>query len=79
MQHFFLRAVFPEKVELVERCGFVRFARRDVPHDVIWAPGQPFFKGPLADVPADRVEGWLLRNGVAGQIFVAKMWGAGPD
>lgn len=72
MKHYFLRYVFDDKRELVKSCGFTEFTSEC--GNRLWE-GSPVFTGPLADVPAGVVEGWLMSNRVAGQIFVAKMYG----
>ena len=76
--HYFLRYVFPERRKLVEECGFYEIG------DDYWA--EPFiFAGPLADVDrlsesgSQFIGSWLRSHRVAGQIFVADMWGLGPD
>lgn len=78
--HFFLRYVFKHKEALVRSCGFRRMYAESGETELWVGPELWCFKGPLEGVPNERVERWLLNNGVAGQIFVAKMWGAcNPD
>ena len=76
-KHYFLMYVPEGCREKVEQSGFVECVSKDGKTHVWVEPY--FFKGPLAGVKRDDVEGRLLWHGAAGQIFVAKMWGAGPD
>lgn len=77
--HFFLEHVFEHRRELVRECGFHELEGR-TPYGmrVVWA-SPATFRGPLAHVPREGIERWLLAHGVAGQIHVSKMWGAGPE
>lgn len=77
--YFFLRYVPEDKTSFVERCGFREFAATSAPAERIWFLPNYRREGPLADIPANRVEGFLLRNGAARQVFVCRMWGAEPD
>ena len=75
-KHYFLQHVPDSKRELAESCGLVRFKAEG--HADLWM--EPFvFQAPLKDAPNESLEGWLIRNGIAYQIYVAGMWGAGPE
>lgn len=78
-KHYFLRHVPEQREERAKAVGFVKCVAED--GTTVWAE-PTVFRGELAGLHGsdrDRIESWLLRNGIAYQIFVAKMWGAGPD
>ena len=76
MKHYFLKAVPESKEALVCSCGFIRCESPE--GNIVWAE-PPVFGGPIKDLPRDDIEDWLLHEGVAFQIFVARMWGAGME
>lgn len=79
MKYFFMRFVDPDKEQLARECGFRPF--KDYDGNEIWfrdnwlAPK----KNPLNEVAEDDRQTWLLEHIQPGQLFVAQMWGRGPD
>ncbi len=71
-KHYMLRAVPRDSQALARSCGFVPLADETGEHQ-LWHLVHP--QGPLSDVPRGEIEGWLLRERIAWQIFVADLWG----
>ena len=71
-KHYMLRTVPEEKRKLALSCGFVPLADETGQHK-LWHLLHP--KGPLSDMPKDKIEGWLLQECIAWEIFVADLWG----
>ena len=73
---YMLRYVPPDRVDLARECGFIPFGSGE--ENVLWFAPRGL-KGPIAEEDPELRRWWLMRKGMAGQIFVADMWGAGPD
>lgn len=73
-KHFFLQDVFIDKIRLVKDIGF-----KEIGNGFWYLGCYNIDNGSLHNTSDAEVESFLLTNSVAGQIFVAKMWGAGNE